>query len=251
MTLDRPSLKRRAVEIIRGSQPKVIYVALVYVLLTMVVAALSGRLMGVWPSQEELRQLFNAAMDGNYNYAMNYFDQEKVSGMSSFINTLLNIVTNIVSAGFVIFLLNTIRNAGPCYGNLLDGFGCFLRIIILDLLMYIFITLWSMLLIVPGIIAAYRYSMAIYILLDNPDMSPLECIRESKRMMTGHKAELFMLDLSFIGWGLLSILPVVGYLVSVWTTPYIAMTKALYYVRLRGEDISGQSEHIEPATPWQ
>lgn len=79
----------------------------------------------------------------------------------------------------------------------------------------IFIFLWSLLLIIPGIIAAYRYRMALYLLLDNPNMSVYQCIRESKRMMVGHKAELFVLDLSFLGWYILSAVP----FVSIWVTP--------------------------------
>ena len=69
-------------------------------------------------------------------------------------------------------------------------------------------------------------------LLDHPEMGVLECIRESKRLMRGHKAELFILDLSFIGWALLSIIP----FVSVYTLPYTESTYALYYSMLREQD---------------
>ena len=86
----------------------------------------------------------------------------------------------------------------------------------------------------PGIIAAYRYRQAIYLLIDHPEMSVMDCIRESKRMMAGHKWELFVLDLSFIGWGFLSSLAMIGWLVRIYTTPYFGLTYALYYEALCG-----------------
>jgi uncharacterized membrane protein len=94
------------------------------------------------------------------------------------------------------------------------------------------VTLWSCLLFIPGIIAAYRYSQAIYILVDDPTKSPMQCLRESKHMMRGHKMELFKLNMSFFGWYLLGALPTLGYALQVWTLPYMSLTYALYYERL-------------------
>ena len=62
----------------------------------------------------------------------------------------------------------------------------------------------------------------------------MDCIRESKSLTEGRKGELFVLDLSFLGWLLLSCLPYIGYLVSVWVTPYYALTHAMYYERFSG-----------------
>jgi len=146
----------------------------------------------------------------------------------------MQVVMNIVSVGFIIFTLNTIRVNAPCYGNLLDGFGMPVKIIVLDFLIGIFVLLWSFLFIIGGFIAAYRYRLAVYLLVDHPEYSPMQCIRESKRLMHGHKAELFMLDMSFLGWTLLAILPVVGWIVEIWNTPYFATTYALYYQELAG-----------------
>jgi uncharacterized membrane protein len=87
---------------------------------------------------------------------------------------------------------------------LFSGFSNFSRAIALNLIVSIFIALWTLLLIIPGIIAFYRYRLAFYILADNPDIGPIEAINISKAMMDGNKWKLFCLDLSFIGWGLLS-----------------------------------------------
>lgn len=127
-----------------------------------------------------------------------------------------------------------------CFGNLLDGFGMFFRIIWLDILQTVFITLWSLLFIVPGIIAEYRYRLALYLLLDHPEMSAMDCIRESKRIMSGNKGQLFVLDLSFIGWWILAGIPIVGLFVRVWVVPYTQMTYALYYTTLTGTNAPAQ-----------
>ena len=127
-------------------------------------------------------------------------------------------------------LLNVIRMRPAGIGNLFDGFTIFLRALVLRILMGIFIFLWSLLFIIPGIIAAYRYRMATYLLIDHPEMSPLDCIRASKEMMRGHKGELFVLDLSFIGWAILCIIP----FVAVWVSPYMEVTYCNYYQALCG-----------------
>ena len=166
----------------------------------------------------------------------------------------LQLVLTVVAAGFVLFLMNTVRRTGACFGNLLDGFGMLGRIILLNILEWIFITLWSLLFVIPGIIAAYRYRMALYLLLDHPEMSVMQCIRESKRMMKGHKGELFVMDLSFIGWAILESIPVVGYAVQVWTTPYISMSFVLYYEALRGADTvndAGNGGTWRETPPWE
>ena len=97
--------------------------------------------------------------------------------------------------------------------------------------------LWGLLLIVPGIIASYRYRMAIYLLIDHPEMSTVQCMRESARMMKGHKTELFVLDLSFIGWVLLAGIPGIGTVLQLWTIPYMNLVFCLYYEMLRGAPV--------------
>ena len=93
--------------------------------------------------------------------------------------------------------------------------------------MDLFIFLWTMLFIIPGIIASLAYSQTIYIMLDHPDMSALDAIRASKQLMKGHKWEYFVLGLSFIGWSILSSFTL-G-LLSIWLTPYQYVTYANYY----------------------
>lgn len=232
MPLDRPALKNRAKDIIRTSRPSVISVGCVMLVLSIIIGMLSSRLMGMNISQSEIMNYTNFFMEGNYESALNYLERMKPPRGAYAIDLMLTVVNTVLQAGFVIFLLNTIRAAEPCFGNLLDGFGFFFRVIFLNLLIAIFVTLWSCLLFIPGIIAAYRYSQAIYILVDDPTKSPMQCLRESKQMMRGHKMELFKLNLSFFGWYLLGALPTLGYALQVWTLPYMSLTYALYYERL-------------------
>ncbi len=237
MPLDRAALKARAKEVIATSNPRVITVGLVYLVISIVLSALSARVMSVNISESEAMNYLRYAADGNYEYALKYAETMQPPAAAYAINFLLSLLSGVVGAGFIIFLLNTVRNRQPCFENLLDGFGFWWKIILLNLLQDLLIGLWSLLLIVPGIIAHYRYSQALYILIDDPSKSPLQCLRESSALMDGHKKELFTLDLSFIGWYLLGMIPYLGYAAQVWSVPYIAMTKALFYETLTGSNV--------------
>ena len=96
------------------------------------------------------------------------------------------------------------------------------------LLTDVFTALWTCLLIVPGIVKAYSYRMVPYILAENPDMDTMEVITKSREMMDGHKFEAFKLDLSFIGWHILSVLTL-GMVGIFWTYPYACQTNAEFY----------------------
>lgn len=222
-------LKLRARMYMAQAKPRPVLVGIAYFALSAVFAYLSSKILGVGLTQENLAQYMAHVMNGNYEYAVEYLTRISPSSTAYLVEFLLNAVMTIVSVGFIIFLLNTVRGVGACMENLLDGFAFFWKIILISILESIFVALWSLLLVVPGFIAVYRYRMAYYILIDHPEYSPLQCIRESKRMMHGHKRELFGLDLSFTGWWLLGLMPIVGYLVQIWTKPYFGLTYALYY----------------------
>ena len=101
------------------------------------------------------------------------------------------------------------------------------------LLMYVYTFLWTLLLIVPGIIKAFSYAMVPFILADKPELKAEEAINLSMKMMDGHKLDLFILSLSFIGWGLLAIFTLfIGYL---WLTPYIYTTMVAFYEDVKAE----------------
>ena len=229
---DTHSLKSRAWEFCTKAVPSVIIAGVIYAVLSMVISALSARLMGVNISARDFERMMGAYQNEDYSYVISYASRFRPSAQASLIDTALQIVMMIVSAGFTIFILNTVRKTNAAYGNLLDGFAIAGRVILMNLLEGLFIMLWGLLFVIPGIIAAYRYRMAIYLLIDHPEKSVLQCIRESKEMMKGHKAELFRLDLSMIGWLLLDwLIP----FASVWTAPYTNTVWVLYYETLIGK----------------
>ena len=115
----------------------------------------------------------------------------------------------------------------PEISNTFDGFSIFGKSVLLVVLLEIFVTLWSLLFIVPGIIKAYSYSLAPYILAENPEMNANDAIKESKRLMNGHKMDFFVLQLSFIPWILL-VCVTFGF-ASIYVSPYINATYVNFY----------------------
>ena len=130
------------------------------------------------------------------------------------------------------FLRNSLSNAE--LGELGAGFqGNWGNVILTMFLRNLFIVLWSLLLVVPGIIKAYSYRLVPYLLKDHPELSGTEVITLSRKMMNGHKADAFVLDLSFLGWLLLSALTA-GILHIFYVGPYIAATDAELYKAIAG-----------------
>lgn len=113
---------------------------------------------------------------------------------------------------------------GDMFRGFQDDFG---GTFLIGLMTSLFTFLWSLLFVIPGIIAAYRYSMATYIMAENPTIAPTEAIERSKALMDGRKGDLFCLDLSFFGWALLTVLTAgIG---ALWLTPYMAVSRAAFY----------------------
>ena len=135
--------------------------------------------------------------------------------------------------GYITFFLRIIRDENLDYGHLFDGFNQYFRIFLAELLKGIYILLWALLLIIPGLIKEYSYAMTEFILKDNPEMSGEEAICESMRLMQGHKMQLFLLDLSMIGWLILSILTLgIGLL---FLMPYNYTAHAHFYEDLKAK----------------
>lgn len=102
-----------------------------------------------------------------------------------------------------------------------------LKIIGASILIALFVILWSLLLIIPGIIKAISYSQTYFIMKDHPEFSMLEAITESKNRMKGYKWKYFLLNLSFIGWGILCLFTLgIGLL---WLIPYISTSNAAFF----------------------
>lgn len=118
--------------------------------------------------------------------------------------------------------------------KMFDCFNDYGRALGTSLLVVIYICLWALLLIIPGIIKVYSYAMTYYIALDHPELNAEQCIQRSMKMMSGHKMKLFLLDLSFIGWILLCILTF-G-IAKLWVQPYINVAHSHFYQELKATE---------------
>lgn len=151
--------------------------------------------------------------------------------MSLLIQIAFFIVTGPFAYGFVNLFMKRIRGNEISVPDIFEGFNKFLPCFLLYMLQIIFIVLWTLLLIVPGIIKGFAYSQAYYILYDNPGMKPMEALKKSQQMMKGYKGKLFMLYLSFLGWSMLCVLTLgIGYF---WLQPYMGLSLGNFYEDLK------------------
>ena len=136
----------------------------------------------------------------NYEHFLNVLNSNQPTFVQQLLSALLSLMVLMIATGIVIYVICACRYHKGSFGNLFDGLPILLRVFWYQFITTALTFLWGMLLGVPGIIAHYRYRQGLYILLDHPEMSVMECIRASGNMMNGHKMELFQLDLSFLGW---------------------------------------------------
>ena len=276
MGYNRPEAKSLAKQAMRTTYPHPMLVTLVYLLLTSVLTSLVSSLV-----TDPFTTFYYYVWDGVYGVEdlIRVLLVPRTVAAFLVIQLLITVYQWIMSFGYTSYVLRMARNEQPNYWNLLDGFRTIGRAFLVYLLIYIFTTLWSLLFLVPAfivmlvsalggpmlmflalllviaaailsVIVTYRYRLAVYFLLDNPEMGALAAITESKRAMMGWKGELFIQDLSFLGWslllslasllafslgsifglgvgGLLSFLTVK--IASLWFSPYIWGTEANFY----------------------
>ena len=160
-------------------------------------------------------------------YSGNLFNVGMITGLLAGIATVVILIV-LVAKVFVGNLLN--QTAQPGIGTLIDGFrsGHYVNIVLTMFLRDLFTALWSLLLVVPGIVKHYEYLMVPYIIAENPAMDYKEAFQISKQMMDGEKMEAFIMDLSFLGWYLLSAVTC-GLLAIFYVNPYVQASFAEMY----------------------
>ncbi|WGK68200.1 DUF975 family protein [Candidatus Haliotispira prima] len=152
-----------------------------------------------------------------------------------------------LSVGLIVVFLKFTRKEETTLKDLFTGYKHFIPVFKTSLIVSISIFLWSLLLIIPGIIALVSYSMCYFILADNPKLSTMEIMAKSKKMMLGNKWEYFFLSCRFIGWGLVSIATLgIGLL---WLIPYVQTSQALFYEDLKQQQAPTGSDLEQPQTP--
>ena len=170
-------------------------------------------------------------------YSGNLFNVGMITGLLAGIATVVILIVLVAKVfvgnllkmgGYRFFILN--QTAQPGIGTLLDGFrsGHYVNIVLTMFLSDLFTALWSLVLGVPGIVKHYEYLMVPYIIAENPAMDYKEAFQISKQMMDGEKMEAFIMDLSFLGWYLLSAVTC-GLLAIFYVNPYVQASFAEMY----------------------
>ena len=227
-------LKSSARKIIAENAPKVFFVSILYILFTTVLSELQWRLPGTSAAIDQFLERISAGEQAGLAMLYSNFRPPGAA-----LTVVLRLMVPVLHAGYMSYCLKLNREIEGEYKDILDGFLFFIKILMISIITSILTILWSLLFLFPGIAAHYRYRQAYYILLDNPEKGIMQCIRESKRLMAGRKLDLFLVDLSFIGWIVtdavvtwLLPLPFMFPVISIWLTPYMSITRAAYYNKL-------------------
>lgn len=187
-------------------------------------------------ARESLKGNWGIAVGAVLLYAVYNICMQLIPILGAIISLLL---AGAVALGFNTLILALSRREPTQISQLLSGFDRFATALAAYLLQAIFIFLWMLLLIIPGIIAAYSYAMTFYILADDKSIGALEAIRKSKEMMRGNKWKLLCLSFRFFWWMLLSILTLgIG---LIWLIPYMSVSFAIFYDDIKNaqpQDIS-------------
>ena len=201
-----PSSNLRALgrNALAGKWQSAIIAVIVYTLCVQLPPAILNTLFGV-----DMGELYSMNMGYSYNvgvdgYSTVYNSMPAYSPLSGIYSLL---VTGAMDLGLTLFFLAMFRRQIVGIGDVFLGFERYGKALGLFLFQGLFIVLWSLLFIVPGFIAAIRYSQAFFILADDPNKGIRQCMDESKMMMRGNKAKYFCMSLSFIGWAILASIP--------------------------------------------
>lgn len=147
------------------------------------------------------------------------------------------VLGSVVGVGYSRFNLELVDRREPAFGNLFQYFPHWGNAILTGLLKNIYIIAWTLLLVIPGILAAFSYAMSDFILAENPEMDPSEVLARSKAMMAGNRWRLFCLNLSFFGWAILCAFTLgIG---NLWLRPYRSAAIAAFYREVSAESKPG------------
>ncbi len=186
------------------------------------------------PSNHEIRLAARQTLKGNWtNAVLATLVFTLISAAAGSIPFAGLLVVCPLEFGYMLCFLRMVRgeDSSEMVGDQFNVFNRYGRVLGTSLLRFLYILLWTLLLIIPGIVKSYAYAMTPYVMNDHPELGADECIHESRMMMQGYKWKLFCLDLSFIGWAILCIFTMgIGLL---WLQPYIEASYAKFYNELK------------------
>lgn len=188
-------------------------------------------LRGRWLVAVGATLLFELIMGGSQAFFPRVEDL-RLAVLFALINLLVVLtIAGPLFLGWYRFFLGIVRRETPELGRLFDGFKTFGRTFAAYALMGLYVSLWSLLLVVPGIVAALAYSQTFFILSDHPNLTAAEAIDRSKHMMNGFKWKKLCLGFRFVGWILLS--AVTCFIGLLWIYPYMMASYAHFYEDIR------------------
>lgn len=197
MLLDRISIKSEAKGIVKSASVSAYLFTLLFLALSWLLNGTSDYVS----LNEEL--VYNIYYTTGVDLSFLVLHRAFPALLVTFVSILTALLGVLLDIGYILYHLGIRRGREMPYLTLFDGFSFAGKAILLYIVQYIFIFLWSLLFVIPGIIAAYRYRFAYYNLCENPDMGVMEALNMSKAQTNGFKWQLFVLDLSFLGWQLL------------------------------------------------
>ena len=193
--------KSVALAALKGQWKTVFIIGFIYYLCINLPGVFIDYFLGVFQHAQEALNAIVSGMSPE-EWVAQYANSFGVTSNVSLLYTML--VSGSFALGLTFIWLNILRRKPVNTEMVFTGFSYFIQSLLLYVFRTVCIFLWSLLFFIPGVIAYYRYSMAIFLLADNPKMNPVEAIRISGLLMKGNKLKLFTLDLSFIGWVLLT-----------------------------------------------
>lgn len=231
--MNRESLKFSAKDSMRAAPVNPYVVTIIQIVIILVLSFIQTG-MDTWG-----RLLSEPYAYADMTQALTYM----ISSILFFIVTF--VITTILNTGYYAYCLKVAnRDTSMAYGDLFSSVRYLLKALGLSIMIGILTFLWTLLFIIPGIIAAYRYSQAVFVLVENPEKGVMQCIQESKEMMVGHKFEYFVLELSFILWNLLGL--ITCGLAMIYVTPYTMVTYANYYNEIKPVTTDKEADVVWP-----
>ena len=223
--LNRVKLKREAKQIIRNARVSAFLFTILYLAITTALSLCSDYVNCTIPSYMEL-------------YVPGVPVPEFLARAAQisptaviFVSVMVWLLSAVLMAGHALYHLGIRRGEEMSYSTMFDGFSFVGKVVLVQLIVTAIISLLSLLLVIPGVIAAYRYRFALYNLCENPEIGVMQAINLSARQTHGYKMDLFVLDMSFLGWCVLAVLTL-G-LANIWVTPYLTQANIGYFQQIK------------------
>lgn len=241
--IDRVNVKMQVKELLRGRWGGLFLGLLLFWLVSAVPTFISSWATGA-------SSIVYSGFSGNYYdpYSYSYsVSPWAVLGSISIFSYLIPLAASILLAWPLEvsvdgMFLKFLRNQNPPATSVFDAFQYYGSAVLGMLWRYLFTFLWSLLFLIPGIVKAYSYQMMTYIIAENPNIGYRQAMKLSMRMTDGYKMQLFVLDLSFIGWTILASFTL-GIL-YIWLAPYMYSVRAAYYEEIKQSAL--QSGRLTP-----